>query len=440
MPERFSERQLFLQLMEKTDKLSGSIYVVNYPSDLDVKTLRWGTERLVNKMGPLVVTWPNVSAKVLHGALKDKSINTKFNEEIPPYIFSCPQVDEMLFGHEPDGVHPQAARYSDVSRSGPEVAAFRSLPYLRLTMKQMRESNDDATRKWKEEFGIGGIIPFATLRNVLQQYINHDVNVYTIPATSMAEAYKAILYRFAINDPQSGKDVDPWLIVNPKSDRFLKSQRLVDVFVNWIDDKLDSQKIIKLHSKIINHFDDLYFSSPEDIAELIMMMVNDNNYHFKKDSTFLDSLLGYIAEDYFDPSSVASHFTQGSQDDASEVVIQWDDSLEKNQPPPVTPWNLFVLVGDGQTSMEQLMKQAQLCSDLYKGVPVFIIKGPDGQPVNIFDESQIPVLRYVVASLVRYQFKSIVKKEIERYYQFAFERRKDHQDPGKDQRRLMDAF
>ncbi len=414
----FNESKIFSKIIHGAKEISSKVFSIEYPKDIDEKTIAWATESLVKDMGPLVVAWPSVSLKVLHGAMVNKKTQIA---DVPPYLYSCPQVDKMLFGHEPDGAHVISARYYDVSRLGPEVASWRSLSYLNLTIKQMRKSKDPKIQNWISRYGVGGVLPFATLRNIVQQFIDYGANIFSVPVTSMAEAYKAILYRLAIVDPHSNSDIDPWLRTDQKSARSTQSNKLFDVFWGWIQSKTLGDHSIIIGKKMINSTEDLFFCTPEDIAQLVMKMVHDEKFTFKKkgqhDFQTLSSVLHNFGSDYFDPGSKASHYLYGGQDDASEIVVQWKN--RKDEQFPATPWSLFILIGDGQTSMEQMIRQAELFQKLYNKAPVYILKGKDGQPINSEDETQIPIIRFLTSLLIKERYTFNVRAEIEKYYAFS---------------------
>jgi|GEM_PF-2300894 len=338
--------------------------------------------------GPEIPTYVNVPWKSIHEALR-----RHVPGEVPPYLYSCPQVDEMCLGLYPNTV------YLDIGRGGPLNTVKRSADYLTLAQQKMQSNTDPRVQAWIENYGIGTAIPLAARRDVFQWAVESDAKIYLIPATSVAEgtitAYKRLYPGMDLDT------ADPWFqrTADEESLRDHASMRFFELFVNQ-QTRLEMARLMRL---------------PISFAEFAkrMMAIVDEKFliydpktdksRFGPESAFrlASHRWGHML---YNPEHSGSHPVNGNTADCSEIVVRGQDL-------PPTPYRHMLLLGDKLgTSLSQLVAQAKLIHDAMPGTQVTVLTDREEKPLT-FSSAKTPSAEdaFVVAWIDRLMRKEIVR-------------------------------
>ncbi|MFO0703398.1 MAG: hypothetical protein U0525_01600 [Patescibacteria group bacterium] len=387
------------QLTNKDKKIYTSILNHSYVTENDVIVTEFKSSTLDEydriyadqiigaEMGAIFASYPNIPLKAFYESV---ARDDAFSKIVPEYFYSCPTVDEMLFGH-----HPKTY-YFDISRGGPTSVVRRSLGYLKLAQERHKISKDVMLKNWVAKYGIGSCVPVITFDNLVNYTVRNEAKMYAVPATSVAESLMACATYF------SGMRSDVERITQKKSWVTGNGQ---------IRNKGSLRIYEALHKYIIENYGHFYFSrliknggSMSQIAGLYMEMA-EKEFLLGKNRRDMSTT---FAEIIFDPTSRRSHPNYGAQADCSELVVRGNKILD-----PV-PWEAVYIYGDSHGSTkEQLLNMAKAIKKTLPKCVVVVFLDEKGEPiVPNYEENLIPQdADYLTIAWSAYLFESKIARQ-----------------------------
>lgn len=365
----------FKEIIKQAEILPSGVVISTMPKEVSVSHRVFMAQMVAAKMGSAILSYPNIPIKAVHEALLQFGV-----PELPAYVNSCPEIDDMLLGRHADSrIEPNLqgdTYYFDVSRAGVYGAFNRSLGYVSHAEKKVRTSTDANTQKWVEKYGVGVCAPLISFSRLAEYAEENDAKSYAIPVTSIAESLQVVAGMF----PQAALDImrvlesDSWIGGNG-STRAKKSARLFESLSKHIQETEGSNALNKL------------IFGQTGLRELVTSYMNnaESNFYLGTDQ---DTITQNFIERTIHSRSPHCHPNNGHQADVSEVVIR---STDRKLTP--IPWEGMVILGDSQSTLAQLTKTAELLKQAQPDMEVVIICANTGEPLELDHvEGMVPTL------------------------------------------------
>ena len=340
-------------------------------------------------LGSEVATYANAPWKAIHRAavLQEAAIGL----EVPDYLYSCPELDDKLFGKYP------RTFYFDVGRGGPAFTLKKVFPYISYTHKTLANQPGAAFHNWNEHFGINSIVPLITRRSIYDWAHEQRASVYSVPATSIAEAFTSLVRLFPQFREEFSKlkGSDNWL--SHGNDIREKSTSRLVTFLKQQLGPTNLQKLLEGNSKL--SLDDLF-----NIVHkaLFTMQIADFN---KGDSvTMANESWAHRVYNY---SSPTNHPGNGDSGNTSEKVVVGIADLS-----PI-PWQGFMLFGDSfGSTRNQLQETANLVRFLYPEAFIYVLEGKDGASFVADDDKAQRALMATTTLVANYHLRPQINRDL----------------------------
>ncbi|NCN87391.1 MAG: hypothetical protein GW941_00695 [Candidatus Pacebacteria bacterium] len=377
-PRHYQERLTrypFKELTRQAEILPSGILISTMPGEVSVSHRVFMAQMVSAKMGSAILTYPNIPVKAVHESLLQAEV-----PDVPQYVNSCPEIDDMLLGRHADmRTEPNYqgdTYYFDVSRAGIYGAFNRSLGYVSHAEKKVRSSNDPNTQKWIENYGVGVCAPLISFSRLAEYAEANNADSYAIPVTSIAESLQVVaaMFPLATLDIMKILESDSWIGGNG-STRAKKSARLFESLSKHIR---ETEGIDALNNLIFGQ------AGLEKLVSSYMSNV-EANFYLGKDK---DEITQSFIERTIHSRSPHCHPNNGHQADVSEIVVR-----SKGKALSPIPWEAMVILGDGHSSLDQLTKTAELIKQAQPDMNIVIICAHTGQPLELDHvEGMVPTL------------------------------------------------
>lgn len=365
----------FKEIIDQAECLPSGVLISTMPMEVSASHKVFMAQMVASTLGPSILTYPNIPIKAAHEALYQKQ-----TDGLPNYINSCPEIDDLLLGRHADerteSDHRGDTYYFDVSRAGIYGAFNRSLGYVAHAEKKVRNSSDEQVRKWVEQYGVGVCVPLISFQTLANYAEANEAKTYAIPVTSIAESLQVVsaMFPLAALEVMQVLHDDSWVGGNGTT-RAKKSTRLYESLAKYIREKNGPSAL--------NH---LIFGQA-GLAELASYYLSNADENFFLGNNCQEVMANFV-ERTMVSRSPHSHPSNGHQADVSEVVVR---SLDKRLSP--IPWEAMVILGDGQSTLEQLVKTAELIKKAQPEMQIVIVCGADHLPLPLEHvDSMVPTL------------------------------------------------
>lgn len=365
----------FKEIVSQAEVLPSGVIISRMPKEVDIPHRVFMAQMVAAQLGPSILTYPNIPIKAAHEALYQGGA-----QGLPNYVNSCPEIDDLLLGRhadlrtEPD--HVGDTYYFDVSRAGIYGAFNRSLGYVTHAEKKVRNSDDEASRAWVDEYGIGVCAPLISFENLVRYAWENQADTYAIPVTSIAESLQVVsaMFPLATLEIMQVLQTGSWVGGNG-SVRAKKSSRLYESLAKFIREKNGAHALNQL------------IFGQAGLDQLIAYYMANVEENFYLGDTTSDITKNFV-ERTLVSRSPHSHPSNGHQADVSEVVVR-----SKNGRLAPIPWEAMVILGDGRSTAEQLVKTAQLLKSTQPNMEVVLICDDEGVPLKLEHvEGMVPTL------------------------------------------------
>lgn len=365
----------FKEIIKNSETLPNGVIISRMPAEVSAPHRVFMAQMVAAQLGPSILTYPNIPIKAVHEALLQTGV-----EGLPYYVNSCPEIDDLLLGrhadHRTEADHVGDTYYFDVSRAGIYGAFNRSLGYVAHAEKKVRNSFDDVNQSWVKQYGVGVCAPLISFENLVKYARDNEARAYAIPVTSIAESLQVVSAMFPLAALEIMKVLqnDSWVGGNG-SLRAKKSSRLYESLAKFIREKNSSYALNQL---IFGQ------AGLDQLVNYYMENVEENFYL----GSSADEITRNFVERTLISRSPHSHPSNGHQADVSEVVVR---SLDRRLSP--IPWEAMVILGDGQSTFEQLVKTANLLKSAQPMMEVVLICNNQGDPLKLDHvEGMVPSL------------------------------------------------
>lgn len=365
----------FKEIIKNSETLSSGVIISKMPSQVDIPHRVFMAQMVAAQLGPSILTYPNIPIKAVHEALYQGGVN-----DLPHYVNSCPEIDDLLLGRHADqrieSDHCGDTYYFDVSRAGIYGAFNRSLGYVAHAEKKVRSSTDAVNQNWVNEYGVGVCAPLISFENLVKYAQENEAKTYAIPVTSIAESLQVVsaMFPLAALEIMQVLHNDSWVGGNG-SLRAKKSSRLYESLAKFIREKNSAHALNQL------------IFGQAGLNQLISYYMENVEENFYLGDSCNDITRNFIERTLISRSP-HSHPTNGHQADVSEVVVR----SENKRLAPI-PWEALVILGDGHSSLEQLVKTANLIKSVQPMTEVVLVCDNSGDPLKLDHvEGMVPSL------------------------------------------------
>lgn len=383
------------------------------PTNLPEDELR----RLIHEISPLYgpeeISFPSPLEKVLYLAhLENPDIYP-----MPEYKHSCPEIDKRLMGAVPH------SNFVDTSRAGLAMLMAKAFEYARRSADKYVGANnqidfskiDAQTKKFIEDFGLISCIPIMSRATLFDFAHEHNLNLFSIGGSSIAESFYASCRIFGNQDLSmqiSSLAGGGWLTNDDREG----TSKLTSKFVGYM--RRNYKEIFQLL---------LYEETPNALKQYLQEKYPSNQYphvqllaDIMMEMVHKFTLLPDDREEREKEWSKKAYGHEGgleeiSRKDVSEIVTS--RKPEDERPLPPMPWQAFVLHPhtrydeDGNviaqfSTMEQLVEAAKLIKKYYPNAIVYIPTDEQGNPdgYNIKLERKVKRGHTVSATTARLAF------------------------------------